>query len=106
MFVSAFADYYSSLMIYKTPKSNKNKRQFLLIITLIINLGMLFYFKYLYFFLDNSNLILTFFDIDFQFTLYYILLPFGISFYTFETISYTIDVYRGVLKPEKSYLNY
>ena len=37
---------------------------------------------------------------------FYIILPFGISFYTFETISYTVDVYRGILKPEKKFLDY
>jgi D-alanyl-lipoteichoic acid acyltransferase DltB (MBOAT superfamily) len=106
MFVSAFTDYYTSLMIYNTPESNIKKRRFLLFVTLAINLGMLFYFKYLYFVLDNSNSILALLDIDYRFTLYHILLPFGISFYTFETISYTVDVYRGVVKPEKSFLNY
>ncbi len=106
MFFAAFTDYYTSLMIFNTPRENKIKRKLLLLLTLIINLGMLFYFKYLYFVLENSNSLLTFFNINFQFTLYYILLPFGISFYTFETISYTVDVYRGVIKPEKRYLNY
>jgi len=106
MFFSAFTDYYTSLFIYNTPETNKKKRRFLLFVTLIVNLGMLFYFKYLYFVLDNSNSILSYFNIDFNFTLYHILLPFGISFYTFETISYTVDVYRGITKPEKSFLNY
>jgi len=106
MFVSALTDYYTSLMIYNTPESNRKKRRLLLFVTLSVNLGMLFYFKYLYFVLDNSNSILALFNIDYRFTLYHILLPFGISFYTFETISYTVDVYRGVVKPKKNFLNY
>jgi alginate O-acetyltransferase complex protein AlgI len=106
MFFSAFTDYYTSLLIYNTPVTNSKKRRFLLLVTLLVNLGMLFYFKYLYFVLDNSNFILSYFNIDFNFTLYHIILPFGISFYTFETISYTVDIYRGITKPEKSFLNY
>lgn len=106
MFISAFTDFYTSLLIYSTPNSNRKKRRFLLLITLIVNLGMLFYFKYLFFVLDNANSILSFFNLDSRFPIFRILLPFGISFYTFETISYTVDVYRGVLKPKKKFLDY
>jgi alginate O-acetyltransferase complex protein AlgI len=106
MFISAYTDYYTSLLIYKTPNSNKIKRKILLFITLFVNLGMLFYFKYLYFVLDNSNSVLSYFNFDFRFPIFKILLPFGISFYTFETISYTVDVYRGILKPKKKFLDY
>ncbi|MDC1336396.1 MBOAT family protein, partial [Flavobacteriaceae bacterium] len=56
--------------------------------------------------MENSNLLFEFLNFDFNFTLFYIILPFGISFYTFETISYTVDVYRGILKPEKKFLDY
>jgi D-alanyl-lipoteichoic acid acyltransferase DltB (MBOAT superfamily) len=71
-----------------------------------VNLGLLCYFKYLYFLTDNANTALNFLGIDYQLPLWKVLLPFGISFYTFETISYTVDVYRGLIKPEKSFLNY
>jgi D-alanyl-lipoteichoic acid acyltransferase DltB (MBOAT superfamily) len=106
MFTSAIVDYYTSIFIYLTPRSNKNKRKFFLTITLLINLGLLFYFKYLYFLTDNSNFLLNYFNINYKIPLFNILLPFGISFYTFETISYTVDVYRGVTKPEKSFTTY
>lgn len=106
MFVSALTDYFTSLAIYKTPKSQKKKRRYLLFITLIVNLGLLVYFKYLYFFTDNSNTLLGLIGSEYRIPLIHVLLPFGISFYTFETISYTLDVYRGLLKPEKDFVKY
>jgi D-alanyl-lipoteichoic acid acyltransferase DltB (MBOAT superfamily) len=106
MFISALTDYFTALEIGKTPVENKRKRKALLAITLIVNLGLLCYFKYLYFLTDNTNTLLATLGIHYQFPLLNILLPFGISFYTFETISYTVDVYRGLIKPEKSFLNY
>ena len=104
IFISAISDYYISRNINKVKERYKKKG--LLYLSLFINLGLLFYFKYLYFFLENSNLFFEFLDIDYSFTLFYIILPFGISFYTFETISYTVDVYRGILKPEKKFIDY
>lgn len=106
MFVSALTDYFTALEIGKTPVEQKKKRRALLAITLTVNLGLLCYFKYLYFFTENSNQLLSLMGADYRFPLYQILLPFGISFYTFETISYTVDVYRGLIKPERSFLNY
>jgi len=106
MFISALTDYYTAIAIGNTPIENKKKRNYLLAITLIVNLGLLCYFKYLFFFSENANGFFNFLGIDYQLPLLRILLPFGISFYTFETISYTVDVYRGLIKPEKSFLNY
>lgn len=74
--------------------------------TFILNLGLLFYFKYLYFISFNLNSFFNFIALDFQIPLLELILPFGISFYTFETISYTVDVYRGILKPERRLQNY
>ena len=98
--------YYTAIQIEKTPLANKKRRKQLLAITLIVNLGLLGYFKYLYFFTENVNYFFDSTGIDINFPLYKILLPFGISFYTFETISYTMDVYRGHIKAEKSFVNY
>jgi alginate O-acetyltransferase complex protein AlgI len=106
MFISALTDYYTAIAIGNTPIENKRKRNALLAVTLAVNLGLLCYFKYLYFLTDNTNSILDFVGIDFKLPLWRVLLPFGISFYTFETISYTVDVYRGLIKPERSFLNY
>ncbi len=106
MFVSALIDYYTSQAIYKTPREQRRKRHFLLSISLFVNLGLLGFFKYLYFFSENSNELLNILGIDFQIPLLKVILPLGISFYTFETISYTVDVYRGIIKPERKFLNY
>jgi len=78
----------------------------LLLISIFINLGLLFYFKYLYFLNDNLNLVANFFGLSLNYQLMEIILPLGISFYTFQTLSYTIDVYRNHIKPEKSILIY
>jgi len=106
MFVSAITDYYTSLAIYNTPVENKKRRKSLLYITLFVNLGLLMFFKYLYFFTDNTNTLLFQLGSHYQLPLLKLVLPFGISFYTFETISYTVDVYRGLIVPEKKFLNY
>jgi D-alanyl-lipoteichoic acid acyltransferase DltB (MBOAT superfamily) len=106
MFVSALTDYFTAIQIDKTPIENKRKRKQLLAITLIVNLGLLGYFKYLYFFTENINSFGSLLGLDINIPLFNLLLPFGISFYTFETISYTMDVYRGLIRAEKSFLNY
>jgi alginate O-acetyltransferase complex protein AlgI len=106
MFVSALTDYFTAIQIEQTPISNIKKRKRLLAITLFVNLGLLIYFKYLFFFTENVNTLSSILGMDFNLPLFKILLPFGISFYTFETISYTMDVYRGLIKAERSFLNY
>jgi alginate O-acetyltransferase complex protein AlgI len=104
IFISAFLDFYFSLKIYNS--SIEKERKFYLILTLFINIGMLIYFKYLYFIMDNSNYLFNILGLKYQFDLVNLILPFGISFYTFETISYTVDVYRRIIKPEKYFLKY
>lgn len=106
IFLSAVVDYWVSNAIYNTPEENKSRRKKLLAVSLTVNLGLLCYFKYLIFITTNLNEAFAGFGLDYQFTLYNIILPFGISFYTFETISYTVDVYRGLIKPEKKLVDY
>ncbi|MDX1350049.1 MAG: MBOAT family O-acyltransferase [Putridiphycobacter sp.] len=79
----------------------KNKKAFLYI-SLSINLGLLMVFKYFNFFIDSFANAFSFFGIPIQTTSLEIILPVGISFYTFQTLSYTIDVYRGNLKATKN----
>jgi alginate O-acetyltransferase complex protein AlgI len=106
MFISALTDYFTALEIGKTSPENKRRRKWLLAFTLIVNLGLLLFFKYLYFITLNINSTFQLFGMVNQLPLYKIILPFGISFYTFETISYTLDVYRGLIKPEKKFIHY
>lgn len=70
---------------------------------MIANLGILFIFKYFNFFTESLAHIFDFIDVDVWIPQYNLLLPMGISFYTFQTLSYTIDVYRGTIKPEKHF---
>ncbi len=97
--VSAVVDYVLSNLIYR-QKSVGGKKA-LLALSVVANLGMLFYFKYTNFFIDLCN---QFWDA--KINPLNIMLPVGISFYTFENLSYTIDVYKGEFEPEKKFIHY
>ena len=101
LLISVTVDWWVS---QKMPKSDKRERFFLLLSSLITNLGLLFYFKYLIFFADNSIGLANLLGAELDSIALNIILPLGISFYTFQTISYTVDVYRGFIKPEKDFL--
>lgn len=75
---------------------NKRKRKLILAATIAVNLGFLFYFKYFNFMIDNAN---AWFGADFDFI--DTIMPIGISFYTFQAMSYIIDVYRREVKAQK-----
>lgn len=81
-------------------------RRLLLVTSLVTNLGMLAVFKYTNFFLETGVAVGNLLGADLVFTRLDILLPAGISFYTFQTLSYTIDVYRGVLPAEPNFLRF
>ena len=90
--------------IMHNSQTEKRRRLFL-VLSLCLNLGMLFYFKYCNFFVANFNLILHSVGIhEVRWT--NVLLPIGISFYTFESLTYAIDVYRRVHKPLNNFWNY
>lgn len=82
------------------------RRKTLLWISLITNLGFLGVFKYYNFFLDNFIAAFTFFGTDINYTGLSIVLPVGISFYTFQTLSYTIDVYKRKLEPTTDLISF
>lgn len=73
---------------------------------LIVNLGILAFFKYSHFLFENLNTVLEYFHISMQEPAFDILLPVGISFYTFQALSYVLDVYRNMVKAEHSILKY
>lgn len=81
------------------------RKKLLLAVSLLYNFGLLFYFKYMDFFLENVNTVLRLNGSSLQFTLLQLVLPLGISFYTFQIVSYIIDVYRGSVPVEKSFVN-
>jgi alginate O-acetyltransferase complex protein AlgI len=84
---------------------NLTKRRLWLVLSLFLNVGLLFYFKYVNFFADNLNTILNLFGNE-GFALAKILLPAGISFFTFESITYAVDIYRGEHQPLKKFWHY
>ncbi|NNK18977.1 MAG: MBOAT family protein, partial [Maribacter sp.] len=85
-------------------ENNKIKRKILLWTSILVNLGFLGFFKYYNFFLDNFITAFSFFGTEIQANSLNIILPVGISFYTFQTLSYTIDVYKRKLEPTKDFL--
>ena len=85
-------------------EENLSKRKFLLWTSILVNLGFLGFFKYYNFFLDNFVTAFSFFGTAINASSLNIILPVGISFYTFQTLSYTIDVYRRKLEPTKDFI--
>ena len=102
--ISTFVDYYIGKQLQQEQK--KEKRKILLWISLIVNLGILGFFKYFNFFIDNFTTAFSFLGKDIASNSLSIILPVGISFYTFQTLSYTIDVYRGKLQPAKDMFSF
>lgn len=84
----------------------KRIRIFFLLLSIGMNVGLLFYFKYSNFFVENVNALLHGFGVKGEISWTKLVLPIGISFYTFETLTYVIDVYRGVHKPLKNFWEY
>lgn len=99
LIISAIVDYLNGIFV----ENNKDSKIAMLgvISTLIFNLGLLCTFKYADFFIENVNFLL-----GSSFKAPGLILPIGISFYTFQTISYTIDVYNGKVKAQRSFLNF
>ncbi len=85
-------------------ESRINRRKLLLWISILVNLGLLGFFKYYNFFVDNFTTAFTFFGGEISPQSLNVILPVGISFYTFQTLSYTIDVYRGQIKPTSNFI--
>ena len=98
--VSTLIDYYAGVMMGKT--GDKRKRKKYLILSLFSNLGLLFAFKYFNFFNESARALFNHLNIFYNVPAFNVLLPVGISFYTFQTMSYSIDVYRGDKEPERN----
>ena len=99
---STLIDY--SVGIRLSKEDNISKRKILLWISILVNLGFLGFFKYYNFFLDNFITAFSFFGTPINAQGLNIILPVGISFYTFQTLSYTIDVYKRKLEPTKDFI--
>ncbi len=98
---STLVDYHAALAMRKFPE----RKRLFLIASLVANLGMLGFFKYYNFFSSGAVLLFDLVGFDLTPPFLDILLPVGISFYTFQTLSYSIDAYRGTFEPRESLLD-
>jgi alginate O-acetyltransferase complex protein AlgI len=101
---STLLDFYTGAKIYSQFKSIYKKKW--LYLSVIINLGLLCYFKYFNFFVLSFHSFLIKLNLNISISLLNIVLPVGISFYTFHGLSYVLDIYNDKIKPEKSLINY
>lgn len=104
IFFSSICDYFIALAMDRQEAEKPRKR--LLFLSLAINLGILGFFKYFNFFIDSFVDTFSMFGYSIDSWTLNIILPVGISFYTFQTLSYTIDVYRKQLKPTKDIVSF
>ncbi|HEY8945656.1 MAG TPA: MBOAT family protein [Polyangiaceae bacterium] len=104
IFISSTGDWLlgNAIAAAKTQRS----RKLWLIATIILNLGLLGFFKYANFAIDSTRALLQGFGFEPPDVALRVALPVGISFFTFESMSYVIDVYRGHIKPHRSYIEY
>lgn len=100
---TTFIDFH--VVKYMDTITDRRKRRLFLLIPLLINVGLLFYFKYANFFIDNVNEMVESMGGK-PMPLLNVIMPIGISFYTFETLTYVVDVYRKVHKPLNHFWNY
>ena len=96
---STLISYLTAILMVKSER--QARRTGLLVISLVSNLGILFAFKYFNFVNDSLRAVFSQFNSPYNVPLFEVLLPVGISFYTFQALGYSIDVYRGKLEPER-----
>ena len=104
IFISTLLDYFSGLLIYNS--TNLKKKKLYLCITLVGNLTILGIFKYYNFFTSSLVDLFNIFGIHLSIPTLKVILPAGISFYTFQSMSYTIDVYFKKIKPTRDFLDF
>lgn len=101
MLVSIMLNYTAGILI-GINREKKNLSKFIFILAVILNLGLLGFFKYIGFIGETLNMVMPFLNIP----ILEIALPIGISFYTFQTMSYTIDVYKNTVKVQKNIITF
>ena len=103
LWISTLTDWFAARRI---RISSGRKRKLYLLLSILVNLGLLGYFKYGGFLEDNFSQLMAWLGVDYQVSGSDIILPLGISFYTFQSMSYSIDVYRDRIKPADSILDF
>ncbi len=104
LWISTVVDWFVGSRLYYAE--GKLERRLLLLVSLLVNLGILGYFKYGGFLVENFALLTARFGFQWEPPPYDIVLPVGISFYTFQTLSYTLDIYRKRIQPWTSFLDF
>lgn len=102
IFLSTLVDYGVGIALAKATAARRRKA--LLTLSLVFNLGLLGVFKYFNFFIESASRAFSVFGADLDMRALHIVLPVGISFYTFQTLSYSIDVYRGRICPTRDFV--
>ena len=97
-------DYYCGLKIHRAR--DERVRRFFIVLSMTSNLGILFFFKYFGFFAESLRLLFARFGVELDWVTLNIVLPVGISFYTFQSMSYTLDIYRRQLEPTSDVLDF
>ena len=103
IWISTIIDYFAASRIESSPVRAK---KLWLLLSMVVNLGLLGFFKYFGFFATGFQDMFATVGINLSLPALQIVLPVGISFYTFQTMSYTIDVYRGVTRPVRNFLDF
>ncbi len=104
IWLSTVVDYLCGLKLHSS--NDPARRRLFLAISLITNLGILAFFKYFNFFAESLGGLFGFFGFELDYVTLNIILPVGISFYTFQTMSYTIDIYRKQLEPARDFFDF
>ncbi len=104
IWLSTILDYFLGLKIHNT--SEEKSRKFFVALSVLGNLSILGFFKYFNFFAENLQALFSLAHINIEPHFLNIILPMGISFYTFQTMSYTIDIYRKEMAPTKRFLDF
>ena len=104
LMISTVVDFFVGKNI--SQLNDSRKKRLLLSLSILTNLGILGFFKYFNFFVDSAGYLLDSVNINPNFPVLQIILPVGISFYTFQTMSYTIDIYSEKLKPTDNFIDF
>ena len=106
LIISTLVDYSCGLWLGRLPDSRRAARRAVLLVSVVVNLGLLAWFKYRGFGTEALGGLMNFAGLDVEFAVPAVILPVGISFYTFQSMSYTLDLYAGKVRPVRNLLDF